>query len=153
MGYHQIVRDLPRTGGVRFSGRQIFNIDTSQQPNPAIVGALAGFRYYLPPLNILWPVRQIIAYTAEQLTFNVDSGFGTMSVPTANRLVNYMITLVEPDGTHIVNNMPISCFNIGAANVVPHYFSLKKLIDPRQSYVVPLVDGGTHNLVFEFLYK
>lgn len=138
------------------SGSQLFVIDPEDRPPvPAVVGAVAGYLYRLPPLARLAPVVRIRVLSKTRFNAELYNRANYIAPVTYDR---WFITTKDPTGKDLLTNAPLSQFldewpGVGSPQRNAHLRTLADhWIDPLQSYVFCIADNTQEAPVIVFDY-
>lgn len=132
-----------------FGNSQMVMINTGATTNPAIAGSFVGAKYYLPKFRT--DRRTIVG-------IRVYSRDDLLALPAAGSTANFtfallrefLLTLRQPDGSIIMNRIPITTFAL--SNAKQPVLDIRTLPDDRQSYIESVGAGKLGQIPIEFIY-
>jgi len=159
--------NIERDTGYKRTASALFRVDLSDQPAwiTGKLGSLVGYQYVLPALPVLAPISEIRVYIGEQLNdpfVNTGHGVVTSPVPTVQDYGNMLLTLRDPTGEFICEQVPLSCFVNVQSGVQPgqpvqtriaRYFDPHTLPDPKQSYIECVLGEMPFVIAMQFVYS
>lgn len=128
---------IPITSQPETGAGEMFAVDpTASAAKSAFSGIVRGKQYKFPPLGRT-AYLQSLQWIPGPMVFDSKS---LLSLANGRGI---LVTLAQPDGTIIVNQMPLYLFyrSAGVLAKPTKFFVKDSLIDPRQCYIEYMVAG------------
>lgn len=131
-------------------------VDTFEGGDPVGIKSLPGYQYLFPQVEIMAPVRGLRFHIAAH---DFPATLDGKPVITAAQLTAWTVTMREPDGRFILQNVP--CTRFVTRNILAGVFGIQRqllyftqdtLPDARQCYLTSPVEMDKAVIPFTLLY-